>query len=67
MPRDRRHRLVDERTARLRALRLAAEASRQLDKELLERSGAPKRPNRRATRKSRQAIRVDDLNAANDK
>jgi hypothetical protein len=67
MPRNRNEHIVRERTARLRALRVAAEASRELDRELVERAAAPVRPPRRTRRKLARSIRVEDLNAANDK
>jgi hypothetical protein len=58
-------RIVAERTARLRALRIAAQASRELDRTFVERARAPARPPMRT--KFTQSIRVEDLNASNDK
>jgi len=65
MRQDQRDRIVKERTARLRALRLAGEASRKLDREV-----AKKAASRRAKEPSNptaKSIPVDELNAANDK
>jgi hypothetical protein len=67
MPRKLNDHIVKERTARLRALRVAAVASRELDRELVERAGAPTRPQRPTRRGFTRSIRVEDLNAANDK
>jgi hypothetical protein len=66
MRQDQRDRIVKERTARLRALRLAGEASRKLDREVAKKAASRrgKEPSNRETAKS---IPVDELNAANDK
>jgi DNA primase large subunit len=67
MRQDQRDRIIEERTARLRALRLAAEASRKLDREVAKKAAASRRAKETSNRETAKSIPVDDLNAANDK
>jgi len=59
-------RIVEERTARLRALRLAREASWKLDREVSKKAASP-RAKEHSNRETAASIPVNELNAANDK